>query len=87
MAPGGRSGQIFEFLRFWEGLVISITRQVCRTTVMNHIATLVYIQTSYLALGGRFGWVLVVQSPLFLPCYVAIFGIDASAALLGRNND
>ena len=67
--------------------MISITRQVCRTTVMNHIVTLVYIQTSYLELGSRFGWFLVVQSQLFLPFYVAIFCFDASAALLGRNND
>jgi len=34
--------------------VIYITRQVCETTEMTHMATLVYIQRSHLALGPRF---------------------------------
>ena len=40
-APGGRSGQISTFLSFWAGLVISIARQVCLTTAMNHVETLI----------------------------------------------
>ena len=43
MATEGRSGQIFTFLSFWARLVMSITRQVCTTTEMDHIATLVYV--------------------------------------------
>jgi len=41
--PGGRSGQIFEIFEILGVLVIPITRQVCPTTVMDHIATLVNV--------------------------------------------
>ena len=42
-------------------LAISRTRQVRRTTVMDHIFAFSHVQTRYLALGPRFGRVLVPQ--------------------------
>ena len=49
------------FLRFWARLVMYITRQVCVTTKMKHIFPFSYVQTRILALGPRFGLVLVAQ--------------------------
>ena len=51
------------FSRFWgrARLAISITRQVRRTTVMDHIFAFSHVQSRYLALGPRFGLVLVAQ--------------------------
>ena len=41
--------------------MISITRQARRTTAMDHIFAFSHVQTRYLALGPRFGLVLVAH--------------------------
>lgn len=71
----GRFLAIFEFLG---GLVISIARQLCPSTAMSHLAALVCIQTSILALGSRFGLVSGPQYRILWLSGVAILAIFES---------
>ena len=66
MHPGDRSGQIFVIFQILGGLVIPITRQVCPTAAMDHMATLVYISKRIRAPGPRFGRYLGHQRRLLL---------------------